>query len=460
MIGLDKSVLVLLMVPCMDMRPHQRQAGIDLRWLIRLRWGAVVGQCVTICTVQWWLNIELPNAALFGLVGLEIASNLALAYWTRTKDAIQERSTAALMALDVIILTGLLYFSGGPSNPFNFLYLVYLALGTLVLSMMWSWALVGLSLICFGLLFIQHQPLSGHHAHMAWHLEGMWVAFGVAALFIVTFIQRLRRILEAHATELRQARRRSVQREKLASLATLAAGAAHELATPLAVIAVAAKELLRRQEDDTSPSQTNLRQDLELIRHQVTLCGDILKQMAADSGSHAHEGHTQVHPKELCQDALAGLPEKERIIFNTETMQVSRFLNLPRQDVVRALRSVLKNALDATGDNQGSVRLHLEQNDANTIFSIQDQGPGMQPDILDQALEPFFTTKDPGAGMGLGLFLTQEVVHRIGGVVHIASNPGAGCHVTLEIPNQPPSTQATAPTISQPKARTIEAAYV
>src|SRR5262249_9182438 len=132
------------------------------------------------------------------------------------------------------------------------LYLVNIALAAVVLRPRWTWTLVAVSLACFGTLFAQPRwgagtaPALGHEAHFRMHLQGMWVAFGVAAIFIVYFVQRVTRALAARDAELAAAQLATARHERLAALATLAAGAAHELATPLSTIAVAAKELERQ----------------------------------------------------------------------------------------------------------------------------------------------------------------------------------------------------------------------
>ena len=145
----------------------------------------------------------------------------------------------AAMAIDVVILTGLLFFTGGPFNPFSFLYLVHIALGAVVLRPVWTWSLVALSLVCSGALFYGHVWLkldysdpASHAQHMRMHLEGMWIAFAVAAGFIVYFVTRVRRALARREADLAAERALAARNERLASLATLAAGAAHELATP------------------------------------------------------------------------------------------------------------------------------------------------------------------------------------------------------------------------------------
>src|SRR6185436_6149622 len=152
---------------------------------------------------------------------------------------------AAVMMLDVLLFSGLLYLTGGPLNPFSFLYLIPIALASITMRPAWTWALVMLSLACSAFLFATHEPLQlGDHArHMSLHLRGMWVAFGVAASFIVYFLLRVRRALERHERELDAARAAAPRLGRPASPATLAAGAAPALLTPLSMTAVIASDV-------------------------------------------------------------------------------------------------------------------------------------------------------------------------------------------------------------------------
>ena len=187
-------------------RPDARSPGmtsrINLTWLLWLRWGAAAGQLAIIAFASHWLGVELELAPLLALVGVGIASNVACGWWLRTATDVREEVLAALMALDVLILTGLFYFSGGASNPFSSIYLVNLALAAVVLRPLWTWALVALSMTCFAALFLVPMEGGAHagHAmgggdHLRMHLEGMWVAFALGASFIVYFVHRVARAL-------------------------------------------------------------------------------------------------------------------------------------------------------------------------------------------------------------------------------------------------------------------------
>src|SRR5262249_53435843 len=159
---------------------------INFAWLVRLRWSTIVGQLVTVAGVRFGMQLPIPVAPLLLLLAFAVAVNVACMAAARLAER-EEWWLAAVMALDVVVFTGLLYFTGGPLNPFSFLYLVPIALAAITLRGAWTWALVLLSLGCSAVLFVTHDelPLAGDHArHMLLHLQGMWVAFGVAAAFI------------------------------------------------------------------------------------------------------------------------------------------------------------------------------------------------------------------------------------------------------------------------------------
>ncbi|WP_224361671.1 ATP-binding protein [Hyalangium versicolor] len=411
--------------------------AINLSWLLKLRWGAVVGQVVLILLADLGVGMPLPLVPLFATVGVGAASNVALGLWARRPREIREWMLWAVMALDVGVLTVLLDLSGGPFNPFSTLYLVHIALAAVVLHARWTWALVTLALGCFGALFFRHLWVPGgatggvHHHHIndvPLHLEGMWLAFGVASGFIVYFVQRVTRALAEREAELVAARAVTARNEKLAALATLAAGAAHELSTPLSTIAVVARELERRAE--LSPAG---REDAQLIRQQVARCHDILAQMAADAGASRGEAFVAVTPVVLLESALDGLRGRERVQVETGGLQGKEEVTLPARALTHAIRGVVKNALQASPSG-GQVRLALVREEQGWRLSVEDAGEGMPAEVLARAGEPFFTTKPPGEGMGLGLFLARAVLDQLGGRLELRSVPGKGTRVEMAWP--------------------------
>jgi two-component system sensor histidine kinase RegB len=259
----------------------------------------------------------------------------------------------------------------------------------------------------------------------------MWVALGVAASFIVYFLHRVTRALRERDRELALSRERALRNERITSVATLAAGAAHELASPLGTIAVASGELeaeLRK----SSASQQAI-EDVVLIREQVRRCRAILDQLGADSGQAAGDPISPVVPRELAELALSNLVGRERV--HVDATGSPPELMAPPRALVQAVRSLLENALHATQADQ-RVELAIARAADQVRIEVSDTGVGMSRDVLERATEPFFTTRGAGRGLGLGLFLAQSVADQLGGRLELSSQPGRGTRATLVFPSR------------------------
>ncbi|MBT8494526.1 MAG: sensor histidine kinase [Deltaproteobacteria bacterium] len=418
---------------------------LNFSWLIKLRWWSIAGQIATIFGVDWLFSIHLPLSALSAIVVLEAASNVACQLFARRARRIEEWHVASVMALDVLLLTGLLYFTGGPFNPFSFLYLVNISLAAVALQAQWTWMLVALSLGSFGLLFVDFRELPLEHLEPGDQAgilqQGMWVAFGVAAGFIVHFLWRVTGALSEREHELREARRGAERQERLASLATMAAGAAHELSTPLGTIALVAKELERSlNKQEGSPEAI---EDLRLIRDQVGRCRVILDQMSAGAGKSAELVFEKVTVDVLLEEATTGVRSAPAVKVELAVGVGGIELELPVRAVAQALRSLVTNAQDATRSGQ-QVLVRCSGDDDGIRIAIEDGGEGMSAQVLGRIGEPFFTTKAPGSGMGLGIYLGRVTIEKLGGRLEISSQQGEGTQVSVSLPSSRDARRASA----------------
>lgn len=408
---------------------------LNFSWLMKLRWSSIAGQVATILGVYALLHIEVPLGPLFAIVGTQLATNVGCALWFRREPAVHEWQLASVMALDIALLTAMLYFTGGQSNPFSFLYLVNIALAAVVLHATWTWMLVALALLSFGLLsLVGSRPLPLAHLPpgevAAIQQQGMWVAFGVAAGFIVHFLWRITGALSRRERELSEARRRAARQQRVASLASMAAGAAHELATPLGTIALIAKEL-ERQMEGTSPE---IIEDVRLIREQVARCRSILDQMSGGAGPTGADLIESISIVELIDEAITGLRDRPPVDVDIEGGLGAMAFELPPRALAQAVRNLITNAQDAS---VAPVTVRASERGGELVIEVIDRGSGMASAVLDRVGEPFYTTKDPGEGMGLGLFLTRAVIEGLSGRLDIDSTPGAGTRVVVTIPWQP-----------------------
>ena len=262
------------------------------------------------------------------------------------------------------------------------------------------------------------------------------LVFGVLAYFIGRVLLALR----TREEELANMRERAAQNERLASLTTLAAGAAHELGTPLGTIAVIAKELEREAnlvgpESPPTPGLSTLAEDAALIRQQVDRCRQILERMRGDVA-----GRSSDEPGRCSVDDVVEAVRGQLRVDAYERLAVIRPRPLPEiaaplRAVQQAVQFLVNNAFDASPPD-APVELEVDATEERAVrITVRDRGTGMDEETLRRATEPFFTTKDPGRGMGLGLFLVRLVAERNGGRLRLDSTAGRGTTAVLELPS-------------------------
>lgn len=392
--------------------------SIGLRWLIRLRWLAAIGQTITCLATHFILNVSLPVALLSACIGVTLVSNAFMEFF---RERFRERSTAAcasLLLLDTFTLTVMLYWTGGVQNPFATFYLLHLTIAAILLPPLWTWIIVAVCAACQGLLFFSTHSLADGF------VPGLWIAMVLTAVFIAFFVSKLSR-------ELAEARRLAVRNERFESLATLAAGIAHELATPLGTIAVVSGDLGH----SVTPEDTLA--DARLIRSEVERCRSILEKLSNQTTRGIGDAAKPIRLADipaLIQPFLK--PEHcPRIKWQVTPRAVT--LHAPEAALLQSLAVLIKNACEASQPGQW-VWVTIEDREPEIEFAIRDEGCGMPAETATRVGEPFFTTKEPGVGMGLGLFLVRTFIERVRGQLEIDSHPGKGTTIHLIIPqNQP-----------------------
>src|SRR6266851_4238947 len=399
--------------------------ALNFSWFLKLRWGAIAAELLVFFAGDRLMHVALPLAPMLLIVGVAVSTNVGGTLWARRRKSVPGSALAGLMVLDSLLLTAMLYFLGGDSNPFAVLYLVNIALAAVLLPPKWTWGITALSLICGGLLFLGRSlgPESSRAVSndpLEWQLRELWLSFAVAAALLVYFIQRTVRMVRERERIAELARQSAERRGKLASLATLA---------------VAAKELERQLERGQSVS--NAIGDARLIRQEVERCRTILSQLAADAGQSRGEPSEPSAVVELVESALGGLEERHRIKVDLDPSCKNATLTVPPRAFSQALKAVVRNALQASRDGSPIV-LRLRPDSETLRIEISDQGLGMSPEVLAHAGEPFFTTKQPGEGMGLGLFLTRSLLEQLGGRLELAPHSPRGTVATLVLPKASP----------------------
>jgi len=415
--------------------PRSR-AAVSLPWLVRLRWGIVSFELLVVALAAGVFDVPMPTGVVTGGLAGAAVSNAALGAWLRRGGQASDGLCGAVLAFDIVLFTGILHLSGGPWNPFTILYLVYITLAAVVLGPRWTWGLATLAVLGYATLFLLPAPEGPDaHAHgggVSAHLQGMWIAFVSAAGLVTYFVVRLTDAIERRDVEIASVREQAARSERLASLTTLAAGAAHELGSPLATIAVVAGELEHALARLPAADAEALVADARLVRAELERCRRILDSMAADAGQAVGEAPTAVTVDDLVRGTLAALPEQDAARVTVSGRSATTVV-VPHRALVQAMTGLLRNALEVT-DAGEPVELAVTADDDRLTITVRDEGPGMPADVLAHAGEPFFSTKPAGRGLGLGLFLTRVLAEQLGGRFALTSTPGAGATAEIVFP--------------------------
>jgi len=234
-------------------------------------------------------------------------------------------------------------------------------------------------------------------------------------------------------------RLRAARSERLVSLTTLAAGTAHELSTPLATIATASRELQRALE--LRGIDVALTDDARLIRTEVDRCQAILDQMSGRAGGATADEPEVVVLPDLLNDLRSRLASDRANRLVVHTPAELHSVVVPRAGLTQTLLSLIANAFDATANSDAPVVIDISTTSDTFRIAIADEGPGLTPEAKRRAGEPFYTTKDPGRGLGLGLFLARIFAERLGGSLKLDS--AVGTTAILELPTRSSPAEAT-----------------
>lgn len=392
-----------------------------LSWLVRLRWHALVALALAMTLAPLSIDVSVPWLPAAALVSCLGGSNLACIAWLRSERPVRTAAIGGVLIGDTALLTAALYLSGGAQNPFVSLYAVQVTLAALLLGVGWVCGVGLASVLGYGLLLA--SPHSGVAAGPEISLAALAITLGINATLVVRMVVAYRERQEALAL----AQREAAQAEKLASLATLAAGAAHELATPLGTIAVAASELDELVAE--APDQATL--EARLIREQVSRCKHILQRLGARAGSEPGELSRAVTAGEVFDRVRNELGARADRLKTLGDRSVA--FEAPLEGLTGVLANLVNNGLSAS-PAEAPVALALEALGEYVRFTASDRGAGISPALLPRLGEPFLTTKPPGEGLGLGLFLAFRFARACGGRLQVESEPGRGTSMHLDLP--------------------------
>lgn len=414
---------------------HNQSPSIEnLRSLLIIRSIALLGQIGVLCYV---LVVSRTTEDLWGMtISITALGLLTMAtFWRCSRPIpVSDGEFLAQLLFDVCGWTALMYFTGGANNPFVSYYIVPLVIAAAVLPWRHTWLVAGLSLLAYSLLLYYYRPfpLFTPHAHMGHgtganvHILGMWFNFlfsaGLITYFVVRMANQLRR-QEARAVVQREERLRN---DQIMAVASLAAGTAHELGTPLSTMTVLLDEMLG---DGALPPQA--REDCELLKTQIAQCKSTLADLSR-TAELTNTGQKQfMEVAEFVRQGLARWsvrrPEVSYQSVCAGTGPVPRIECDPT--LFQAFENLLNNAADS-GSKRVEVRFGW--NDSETQIAVRDWGRGIKPELLEDIGKPIIHTSRNG--LGIGLLISHATVERHGGRIELRNADDRGAIATLYLP--------------------------
>jgi two-component system sensor histidine kinase RegB len=367
-----------------------------------------------------------PLVAIVGTLGA-----ITVFGWlrVRSRQPIHDVEILLQLGIDIAALTGILYFTGGWTNPLVSLYLVPIAAAVAMLPARLAWAVAVATVLCYALIAAFHQPLVSQSDSLAGpftlHVLGMWLTFVIAAGLIAYFGTTMAATLRSRAAALTAAREEILRNEQIIGVATLAAGTAHELSTPLGSIALIAGELR-----SDAPQHAS---EIDLLLTQIDVCKDILRRLRDTANPRA----TARDPVNRVDRFIDDVRERFELLrpaaavdFAVASDASHRFI-AAEETLRQAVLNLLDNAADAS---PRAVECSAHCTTDLLVLDIRDRGAGFNA-AAGKAVEPAAASSNGSTeGMGIGLLLANATIERLGGTVHIADRDGGGAWVRVTLP--------------------------
>jgi len=408
----------------------------NLKYLMSLRVLSVSGQLIAIVVSIYYLDISLPIQPLAMIISGLIVWSLVTLFLLKQASQITHNAFFVQLVVDVIALTGILYFTGGATNPFAWFLLVPHSIASTLLTRRHAWLMALLTSVSYTLLVFYYQPLvHSNHAmemsasgHFAAHVIGMWIGFVLSSFLLAFFVAGMADSLRKRNKLLSDMRERIFRDERLVALGTLASSAAHELGTPLGTMDIVLHELdidLREKVDESAINK------LSILQGQIKRCKKVLSSITEKATSEKFDSGQWVQVDQYLASIVAQWRISNLNINLIEEVKGQGEAPKLLSDVAltRALMNVLDNAARVSPHY---IRLVLNWDDHDIRLFIEDEGSGMDKLHLDKLGKHIMASKDNG--LGLGVYITKATLERLGGSIRWENRKPKGVCVNILLP--------------------------
>ena len=389
--------------------------NLDKSTLTILRYIAILGQFAAINIVFFYLDLKFPIKETYIIIFIGLLTNLFLQFKIKVNQ-LKDTYASLFLLYDLFQLSALLYLTGGILNPFIILLIIPTIVSSTFLSMGTT---IILGVITSFLLFLltythHHLPLPGLNSEIFevpnFYKQGILIAILIGLIFLSYFGIRFAGETKKRSEALNKLQEVISKEYELESLGGQAAAAAHSLGTPLATIAVVAKELKKEIGDDK-----NFSKDIDLLISQTKRCSDILKKISKKQIKD-DIFLSSIKFEDLLDEIISSFKETSSKKIELSIQDDRNKINIARTpEITYGLRNFIGNA---NKFSKSKVNVYLKSNDREVTVIIKDDGPGFPDDIFNFLGEPYIKSKSEetgsNAGLGLGTFLGKTLLEKQG----------------------------------------------
>ena len=410
-----------------------------LQRLLLLRSFVTITSTIGMLIFDFFSDLVIPYGSIYLLIAAVFIS-VIISYWRLQQSwVISQTELFCHILVDAAFLLILLLFTGGVSNPLISYLLVLLAVTATLLPRPYVYGFAGGSVLLYtSFLLLDNQtehtdmqaPLQENMVFQL-HLVGMWVIFLVSALLITVFITRMATAIRERESNLAQARETEMRNEQLVAIGTLAAGTAHALGTPLSTMAVLLTELDKM--DAEQLHNTDIKSDISVLREQVSRCKNSLNQLIRYYNKDKPINDERVRLADFVSDI------KDYITNIHPTATVSFDIQGDGEQLIRAELSlkhgvinIIENGIKAA-KSKVEVLFSVKSSPSRLLeIAITDDGPGIPSQVMENMGEPFISMRKDS--MGLGIFLANATVQRLGGKIEMFNLKIGGALTVIKLP--------------------------
>ena len=412
---------------------------VSVRTLVVIRWVALAGQVAALVLVAFGLGSPVPLPPSLGVVTVSALLNLRLQMRRDGRERLREGEAAFYLAFDILQLSVLLYLTGGLENPFALMLLAPVTVSATILGRKSTVNLCLLAMVCVSVLTISHLPLPWVETGFdlpELYVTGIWCALVVALVFNAAYAWWVAEEARQLSTALAATQQALAREQRMAAMGGIAAAAAHELGSPLATIAVVARELAREL-----PKDSDLAEDVQLLLSESQRCREILASLGRDPTPDAAQPFTAVPIDLLIEQAAAPhqredvaviveVQDRDTLADNAQRREVP--MVVPSPELLHGIGAFIQNAVQFAS---ATVEIAIEIGPRALTVTIEDDGPGFPVTLLTRLGEPYVSGRSNREGhMGLGVFIATTLLSRTAATVAFANRQEGGSRVTIRWP--------------------------